>query len=215
MQLFWTPASPFTRKVVIATKELGLWQRIDVKPTTWPLDWGYATVPFTAGLAAANPVARIPTLITDDGVALGDSTLICQHLNSLATDTRVIPTDGGQWPMWALYAVADGLLEAQVAMRAEMLRPDAIRSAGFLQKQQDRIRRCFDHIEEHAVELSVPGGSLPNLAQITAGIACGYQDWRDWLADFRPGRPALSNWYGEFSQRPAMRETEPSDTPEA
>ncbi len=218
MQLFWTPASPFTRKVVIAAKELGLWHRIDVKPTTWPLDWGYATVPFTAGLAEANPVARIPTLVTDEGVALGDSTLICQHLNGQAINGGIIPSDGGQsavWAMWALYSVADGLLEAQVAMRAEMLRPEAIRSESFLQKQRDRIGRCFDHIEKHAVDLAVRNGAPPNLAQITAGIACGYQDWRDWLEDFRPGRPALSNWYGEFAQRPAMRETEPRDTPEA
>ena len=77
MQLFWTPASPFTRKVCIVARELKLWERIDVLPTTWTLDWGYTTPVFTPGLAEANPVARIPTLISDDGVPLGDSTVIC------------------------------------------------------------------------------------------------------------------------------------------
>ena len=215
MQLFWTPASPFTRKVVIVARELGLWQGIEVRPTAWPLDWGYATVPFTAGLAEANPVARIPTLITDDGDALGDSTLICQFLNGQADGATVIPPGDGQWPMWSLYAVADGLLEAQVAMRAEMLRPEAIRSAGFLQKQRDRIERCFDHCEQRAGELAVADGAPANLAQITVGIACGYQDWREWLGDFRPGRPSLSAWYHDFARRPAMQATEPKDTPEA
>ena len=40
MRLFWTPASPFTRKVCVAARELGLWQDIEGVPTTWPLDWG-------------------------------------------------------------------------------------------------------------------------------------------------------------------------------
>lgn len=111
--------------------------------------------------------------------------------------------------MWSLYAVADGLLEAQILMRAEMLRPDAIRSEGFLDKQRDRITRCFDHIEARVPELDGP----VDLAQITAGIACGYQDWRDWLGDFRPGRARLAAWYETFAQRPAMQETEPQETP--
>jgi glutathione S-transferase len=223
LQLFWTPASPFTRKVVVSARELGLWGQIEVRPTAWPLDWGYATVPFTAGLAEANPVARIPTLVADDGTALGDSTLICQYLNdraqspakNRAESASIIPADDGQWPMWSLYAIADGLLEAQVAMRAEMLRPVALRSDGFLQKQRDRITRCFDACEERAGELDVAGASLPNLAQITIAIACGYQDWRNWLWDFRLGRPNLNTWYNSFFQRPSMLATEPKDTPEA
>lgn len=213
MKLFWTPASPFTRKVVVAARELNLWDRIEIAPTTWPLEWGYTTVAFTPGLAEANPVARIPTLITDDGAELGDSTLICQHLNSLAADLSLIPAN--PWRMWSLYAIADGLLEAQVAMRAEMLRPNAIRSDGFLNKQRDRITRCFEAIERRADELDIAADAPPNLAQITTGIACGYQDWRDWLDDFRPNRKRITEWYAAFSTRPAMRDTEPSETPEA
>ncbi|MDA0664206.1 MAG: glutathione S-transferase N-terminal domain-containing protein [Proteobacteria bacterium] len=209
MKLFWTPASPFTRKVCVTARELGLWDRIEVAPTVWPLDWGYATVSFTEGLAEANPVARIPTLVTDDDVPLGDSTLICQHLNSLAPNAGVIPEGADQWRMWSRYAVADGILEAQVAMRAELLRPTAGVSQGFLAKQRDRIARCFDHLEQRADEFDGP----LDLTQITAGMACGYQDWRDWLDDFRPGRPRLARWYEAFSQRTAMKVTEPSETP--
>lgn len=208
MKLFWTPASPFTRKVVVAARELDLWDRIEVLPTVWPLDWGYATVEFTPGLAEANPVARIPTLVTDEGAALGDSTLICQHLNRVA-DRSLVPDGVAGDRMWSLYAVADGLLEAQILMRAEMLRPEGIRSEGFLDKQRDRVGRCFDHLEGRVADLEGP----LDLAQITAGIACGYQDWRDWLGDFRPGRDRLTAWYAAFAQRPAMRETEPQETP--
>ena len=54
-----------------------------------------------------------------------------------------------------------------------------------------------------------------DLAQITTGIALGYQDWREWLEDFRPGRPQLAAWYARFAEMPSMRATEPKETPTA
>lgn len=213
MRLFWTPASPFTRKVSVALMETGLWDGVEIVRTTWSLDWGYRTTAFTPGLAEANPVARIPTLVTDDGAALGCSTLACQHVDALSGG-RLTPAD--PWPMWSLYAVADGMLEAQILMRAELLRPAEYRMESFLDKQRDRIRRCLDHIEAHASELrTAADGGPPNLAEITVGVACGYQDWRDWLEDFRPGRPKLARWHDAFAERPSMRATAPAETPEA
>lgn len=214
MKLYWTPASPFTRKVSVSAQELGISDRIEVIPTKWPLVWAYSTIPFTPGLAESNPTARIPTLVTDAGVPLGDSTLICQHLDAVAGGGRLIPTGDAAWRMLSLYAVADGLIEAQVAMRAERLRPVANQSEGFLSKQRDRIRRCFDRIEERAGELACAPNALPNLAMITVGVACGYQDWREWLFDFREGRSRLAAWAAGFAERPSMASTRPSETPE-
>ena len=210
VKLYWTPASPFTRKVGVVARELSLWEKIEIVPTTWSLEWGYRTVPFTPGLADANPVARIPTLVTDDGDALGDSTLVCLYLNDRSTDRKVIPDDTSKWRMWSLYAVADGMLEAQILMRAEYLRPQNIRSNSFIEKQKDRIVRCLDAIELRAGELEGP----LDLGQITVGVTLSYQDWREWLDDFRSGRPELSAWYKNFADRPSMRATEPQETPE-
>lgn len=210
MKLFWTPASPFTRKVCVAARELELWDRIEVLPTTWPLEWGYQTVEFTPGLAQANPVARIPTLITTEGEALCDSTLACLHLHALAPHKALIAPGAAAWPMWSVYGVADGLIEAQIGMRAEHLRPRDQRSQSYLVKQTERIERCFEHLQ---ARLAVFEDGL-NLASITVGIACGYQIWRDWLTDFRPCYPALAAWYENFAQRDAMRATEPRETPE-
>jgi len=210
VKLYWTPASPFTRKVCVAARELGLWAHIEVIPTRWPLSWGFETVAFTRGLAEANPVARIPTLLTDDGVPLGDSTLACMYLDQLAGGSRLIPAGGDAWRMWSLYAIADGVLEAQVAMRAELLRAHDEQSPRYLGKQRDRITRCLDAIEGRARELDGP----LDLAQVALACACGYQLWREWLEDFRPRRPALARWYQAFAERPAMHATEPSETPE-
>lgn len=209
MKLYWTPASPFTRKVCVAARELGLWDRIEVVPTVWPHEWGTATIAFTPGLAETNPLARIPALETEDGVPLCDSTTICLYLDEFAGG-GLIPGGAARWRMWSIYAIADGLIESQVAMRAEKLRPEAGQSAGFLEKHRDRIERCFDALEARAGEL----GPAPDLGRITVGAACGYQDWREWLGDFRGGRPGLARWYDTFAERPSMRATVPQETPQ-
>ena len=209
MQLFWTPASPFTRKLCVAARELDLWDHMDIRPTTWPLDWGYATVAFTPGLVEANPVARIPTLVTDAGDALCDSTLALMYLNERAGG-GLIPQGEAQWAMWSMYGIADGIIEAQIGMRAELLRPKNEQSRGYLAKQRERIARCFDAIETHPDYLD----RALDVAHITIAVACAYQSWRDWLSDFRTGRPKLAAWYEQIAQRPSMIATEPRDTPE-
>ena len=214
MKLFWTPASPFTRKVMISAQELGLDHDIEIIPTTWPLSWGYADVPLKRELMDASPVARIPTLITDDGVALVNSTTICLHLDALAGGNVLLSNGTRGARIWSLYGIADAIIESQIAIRAESLRPLAIRSESFVAKHAARIARCFDVLENRAAELECASAQCPNLAMITAGVACGYQDWRDWLVDFRSGRPRLARWSDVFNERPSLQATMPQETPE-
>ncbi len=35
MKLYWTPASPFVRKVMVTAFELGLMDQIEIVPTIW------------------------------------------------------------------------------------------------------------------------------------------------------------------------------------
>jgi glutathione S-transferase len=69
MQLWYAPTSPFARKVRIAAHELGLAYRIGlIKADPWT----------DKRLRALNPLAKVPTLVLDDGRALYESALICQ-----------------------------------------------------------------------------------------------------------------------------------------
>lgn len=214
MKLFWTPASPFTRKVMVSANELGLDRGIEIIPTTWPHAWGYSQVPLNRELTDASPVARIPTLITDDGVALVDSTTICLHLDSLAGGNALLPAGAAASRTWSLYGIADAIIESQIAIRAESLRPVEARCESFIVKHAARIARCFDVLESRATELEGSLARPPNLAAITAGVACGYQDWRDWLVDFRASRPRLARWVDAFEARPSMQSTMPQETPQ-
>jgi glutathione S-transferase len=211
MKLFWTPASPFVRKVVITAIELDLRARIEIVPTFWPHAWGTRTIEFDPAFIAANPIGRIPTLITDDGIALPESNAICLYLDSLHGKPRLLPATGkARWECVRALAVADGALEAMIARRAESLRPPAEKSSDFLAKQRDRIVRCLDCLEREfrwvEVELT--------MAHVSAGAACGYMDFRYPEDEWRTGRLRLADWYESFSGRRSMRETVPSETPE-
>ena len=212
MKLYWTPASPFVRKVMVVAIELGLEQRIEISPTYWPHTWGFQTIEFEPDFVAANPVGRIPTLVTDDGVALVESNLICDHLQSLNEANALLPKSGtARWQALRILGIADGALEAMIARRAELLRNGKDQSDDFIAKQQDRIARSLDRIEN---EFSLLEGPL-SLSQITTGIACSYMDFRYPADDWRKDRRQLAAWFREFSKRPSMKQTEPEETPQS
>lgn len=211
MKLFWTPASPFVRKVMVVAIELGLDRRIEIYPTYWPHEWGSRTIAFDPAFISANPVGRIPALMTEEGVALVESDLICEYLQTqVSTPTLHPPVGASRWQSMRLLGIADGSLEAMIARRAELLREPVEQSSGFIAKQRDRIGRCFDCLEQECDALE---GGL-TLAQITAGIACGYMDFRYPSDQWRIARPRLGDWYKRFAERDSMKRTAPSETPQ-
>jgi glutathione S-transferase len=211
MKLFWTPASPFVRKVMVSAHELKLLDRIEIVPTVWPHDWATRTVGFDKEFVAANPVGRIPALVTDDGTAICESNLICRYLAAEAGDRRLIPTDDGEdLPALRLWGIADGALEAMIARRAETLRSAKERSNDFIQKQRERIARCFDSFDLSYLK----SDDEPTIAHIAAGIACGYMDFRFPADTWRDARPRLAHWYDEFAARDSMKLTMPAETPQ-
>lgn len=211
MKLFWTPASPFVRKVLVAAIELNLREQIDIHPTYWPHEWGSRTVALDPAFVAANPIGRIPALVTKDGVAIPESNWICDYFDTLNSGKKLLPQSGAaRWQCIRMLAIADGALEAMILRRAELLRDKNEQSPGFLGKQKDRIFRCFDTIES---EFDTLEGDL-TLAQISTGIACSYMEFRYPGDNWANGYPKLSVWSAAFSRRPSMAQTMPAETPQ-
>ena len=102
MKLFVTTASGPVRKVRITIFELGLEDRIEIIQTRWPHTWGTHTVPFRPDFAAATPVGRIPALVTDDGIQLTDSSVICDYLEHKFPTPPLYPSDPIRWQRFAL-----------------------------------------------------------------------------------------------------------------
>jgi len=211
MKLFTTPASPWTRKCIVSIMELGIEDKVERISTRWPHAWATKTIAFAPEFAAATPVGRIPALVTDDGLRLCESFAIVDYLDAEYGNHRLLPQAGPQrWRLQSILSIANGLLEAQILRRGELLRKDGERSDDFLQKMCEREARCYDAIEDMVdwFEADV------DLAQITLGVSCSYADFRFPNEDWKTGRPNLTRWFERFIQRPSMQATMPRETPQ-
>lgn len=211
MKLFTTTGSPWTRKCIVTIIELGIEDKVERIPTRWPHIWATQTPPFMPEFAAATPVGRIPALVTDDGLRLCDSFAICDYLDAEFGQHRLMPTAGPQrWRLMSITSVANGLLEAQILRRGELLRNSTERSDDFLAKMVEREKRCYMAIEGMVVHFE----SDIDLAQIQLGVCCGYADFRFPKEDWRTDHPNIAGWFDRFVQRPSMQRTIHSETPQ-
>ena len=68
MKLYYSATSPYVRKVNMCAIEMGLDDKLErILTNPWEKD---------DGLLADNPLSKVPTLITDDGMVLYDSPVI-------------------------------------------------------------------------------------------------------------------------------------------
>jgi glutathione S-transferase len=210
MRLYVTPASPWVRRVRVTILELGIEDRFEFVQTRWPHAWGTQTVSMPADFIEATPVMRIPALVAD-GVTLTDSHSICDYLNAEFGGYRLLERDGAaRWQALGTMAIAGGVIEAQIARRAELLRADKERSNDFIAKMRDRQFRCYAALEKR----HLPGfGADFDLAQITTAVACGYDDWR-YGRDWRSAAPKLAAWYDSVADRSSLKSTRPAETPQ-
>lgn len=198
MKLFHSPTSPFVRKVLVFAMETGLEGRIE-RHTLNPWE------PHPE-LTAANPLGKVPTLVTDEGLALYDSAVICEYLDGLHDGPRLIPHAGPERLLaLRLETLADGVAEAAVLRRMESMRPEASQSAEWLALQARTMAQGLDALETEAEGWGEDFG----IGQISVACALGYLDFRFSTDDWRRARPALAAWYARIALRPAMIATEP------
>ena len=204
MKLFTALASPFVRKVRIVAMESGLDDRIDLEII--------ATAPHQpdAGVAAANPVKKIPTLVTDDGAVLYDSGVISDYLNDLGGH-KVMPAGGAaRWTAKRREALADGLKDAAVLCRYEtFVRPADKQWDGWLAAQMGKVDGALDAMNAEVADLGDSAAAETNLGAIAFGCALGYLDFRFDDRNWRRGRGTLAAWYEAYALRPAMQATVP------
>ena len=105
MKIRHAAASPFVRKCLVAAHELGLRDRIELVPAA------ANPVQRDPSVVAQNPLGKIPTLITDDGLTLYDSRVICEYLNACG-DGHLLPrADQARWRVLVDQSLADGVME--------------------------------------------------------------------------------------------------------
>lgn len=196
LKLWYSPTSPFVRKVLVFAHEAGLADSIELlRGDVWAPD---------AEINKDNPLGKVPALVTPEGVFAG-SYLCCEYLDSLHAGPRLIPSEPKErWPALRLHAFADGIIEAAVATVIETLRrPKELVYQGMVERQAGKINRALDTVAP------MPRGQAADIATITLGCALGYLDFRLPHLPWRDGRGALALWYESFSMRKSMRATIP------
>ncbi len=201
MKLYGSTTSPFVRKVSVLAREVGLWDRIEeVSLKTSPL------AP-AEPLAAAHPLAKLPTLITDDGEAVYDSRVICEHLDGLHAGRPMFPREP-RARLLALrqQALADGILDASVLVFYETVyRDEATRDPRWQAGQVTKACAGLDALEREVETLR----REPDIGCVAIACALGWLEFRAPLGELRAARPGLFAWYDAFAERPSMQATRP------
>lgn len=185
MKLFYSPLSPFVRKVMIVAIENGLDGRIETVTT------GVNPAAPNKDLAQHNPLMKIPALITDDGLTLVESKVIAQYLDALGGN-KLLPASGhGRWKALRMEAIADGIADAGILVRYEQaMRPAGLQWQQWIDGQLAKIGNALDLLEAEAAALEGP----LDLGKAAVASALDWMEFRNVVPGARDTRPKLFAW---------------------
>lgn len=193
MQLFYSALSPYARKVRICAIELGLSDRIALRPVNPWEDDSYKAI---------NPLGQVPALILDDGTVLYDSAVICAAMEQIA-GKALTPSQGPpRWAALTRQALADGLGAAGIRTFRERLRSEGDRHGDAIDYQMAKLVAGLDRLEAAS-----PFDAF-TIGEIAVGCMLAWFDLRSVL-DWRAGRPQLAEWHAAISLRPSFVATAP------
>ncbi|HUF79972.1 MAG TPA: glutathione S-transferase [Burkholderiales bacterium] len=203
MKLHWSPRSPFARKVMVFAHETGLAGRIETVRTLVSM-----TSP-NRELMRVNPLGKIPTLVMDDGMALFDSAVICEYLDSLHGGEKLFPRAPEQrWQALRWHALGNNMLDNLVLWRNERVRPQSQQSPETLAAFELKVSSALSALDAEAAPL---GKAATGIGHVAIAVALGYIDFRFPELRWRKGHDRIAAWNETFSQRPSIRDTLPVD----
>ncbi len=200
MKLLGSLTSPFVRKVRVVMAEKKLEFEF-VPEDVWAAD---------TKIQAYNPLGKVPCLITDDGGSIFDSRVIVEYLDTLSPVGRLLPQgnrDRTATKCWE--AIADGLLDAGVAIVIEGRRPEHLRSQDWVTRQRGKITSALTSMESGIEPNSYCMGVNFSLADVAVGCALGFLDFRMPDVDWRENHPKLAALYAKLEARPSFANTVP------
>lgn len=196
MKLHLNATSPYARVARIVALEKGLGERLSL---CWSDPWSDE-----AALLEANPVGRVPVLVTDDGGTIAESLLIAQYLDGLSDASPLLPRAGLARALH-LAGLGQGLMDA--AFNTVIMRKHHGREADQSVLGQRRLRaiertlavleRTYPQKEESAF----------SLGDIVAGVALDYLAFRMPETGWQDKHPSLRGSYSQLMRRPSFMET--------
>lgn len=203
MKLIGSLTSPYVRKVRIVLAEKKLDYKFEVEDV-WATD---------TAIAASNPLGKVPCLVMEGGEAIFDSRVIVEYVDTLSPVGKLIPLTGRERVEVRTWeALADGLLDAAILARLEATWPgrtEAQRSQAWIDRQLGKMHACLKAMSQGLGDRNWCAGTHYSLADIAAGCALGYLDFRFPQIDWRDTYPNLARLAEKLAQRPGFADTAP------
>jgi glutathione S-transferase len=202
MKLVTSLTSPYGRKVRIVLLEKKIPFQLQVE-NPWAPDSVVSTL---------NPLGKVPVLVLEDGVSVFDSRVIVEYLNHISPVGNLIPTEPKiRMMVRGVEALADGVIDAAVAVFLEKKRAPEQQNADWLVLQEKTLFRGLEALSEALGEKPWYLGTSNSmtLADVAAGCALGYLDLRFPEIDWRTAHPNLAKLFDKLMTRPSFQETVP------
>lgn len=201
MQLVYSPASPYARKVHACLIETGQADEVELVSVKT------APTAVADAVRAANPLGRIPALIRPDGPAIYDSRVITRFLD--ARSGGGLYPESRLWEVLTLEATADGILDSALSIVYESrFRPPEHQMTDWMDAQWSKIEHAVAAINTRW--MSHLAGPV-DMSHIAIACALGYLDFRLDARGWRKGNDALDDWAAAFAEHPSIKQTVPRD----
>jgi glutathione S-transferase len=186
-KILYSPASPYSAKVRMAATLAGI--PFDSVPTD--------TNSPSADFLAANPLGKIPVLVTDEGESVYDSRAITQYINRVSRNALFPRNAAKRTEAEKLEALADGICDCLLAHVYERrFRPEEKIHQEWLDKQWSKVERALDALNASPPKLpkKITGG------QIALRATLGYLALR-FEGKWERGRAKLVRWAKRFDDK--------------
>jgi glutathione S-transferase len=197
MRLIGMLDSPYVRRTAISLRMMGF----DFELSQLSVFRNYDE------FQAISPVVKAPSLVTDDGVVLMDSTLILEYAERLAPSKSLMPTDArGYAKALHLIGFAMAANEKTVQMVYEKTqRPAEKQHQPWLDRVSGQLQRAYSVLEKE-MPSGWFGGAAPNQADITVAVAWRFTQSRFPEVATGAAHPKLAAHSARAEKLPAFAE---------
>src|SRR5580693_55521 len=208
MKLYQSDTSPNSRHVRIFLAEKG------VSMPIVPVDLG-AREQFSEAYAAINPRRVVPTLMLDDGTAIGEVPAIQRYLEEIYPEPPLLgatPKTRALVAMWERRVELEGFASVMEAVRNAVpgLKNRAIAGPhdyeqipALVERNKQRVRNFYADFNARLADVAFVAGDEFSVADITAVVTVDFAT-RSAGLPMAEQHVALQRWYDSVSARASM-----------
>ena len=208
MKLYQSNASPNSRRVRIYLAEKG------ISMPLVPVDLG-AREQFSDAYAAINPRRVVPTLVLEDGTAIGEVPAIQRYLEEIHPEPPLLgttPKTKAQVAMWERRAEIEGFASVMEAVRNAVPGLEGRAIAGphdyeqiptLAERSRQRVSNFYADFNTRLADVPFVAGDEFSVADITTVVTVDFATKAAGLP-MADEHTALKRWYGSVAARASM-----------